>query len=274
MIESLDLSYNNLTGNVPEILALLKILFDQKDGVSCTEKTTIHIFNNFQNEIGRGGFGRVFHGSVGDNQVAVKMLSESSSQGYKEFQVEDSHTCIMVARPSIVHRDVKSSNILLNEGFQAKLADFGLSRTYSTKDASYVSSKVAGTAGYLDPEYYSTNRLTEKTDVYSFGVVILELITGRAAVSDGTNIVKWVLSSFERGNIETIIDSRLEGHFNINTAWKMVETAMNCVSHPSVQRPTMNDVVVDLKHCLQAIKTRQTEQVSLNLESISDIHPR
>ncbi|KAD6118661.1 hypothetical protein E3N88_09932 [Mikania micrantha] len=297
----------------------------------------VAITNNFQNEIGRGGFGSVFHGSVEDNQVAVKMLSESSSQGYKEFQAEvkllmeihhtnitslvwycndKNHKAIIYdfmangnlgkhlfdgipnvlswerriqigcdvaeglaymhhgCRTPIVHRDVKSSNILLNEGFQAKLADFGLSRAYPTEDASYVSSKVAGTAGYLDPEYYSTNRLTEKTDVYSFGVVLLELITGRAAVSDGTNIVKWVNSSFERGNIETIIDSRLDEHFDINTAWKMTETAMDCVSHPSVQRPTMNDVVVDLKHCLQALKTRQTEQVSLNLESISDIHPR
>ncbi|KAD6118658.1 hypothetical protein E3N88_09929 [Mikania micrantha] len=303
-----------------------------------TYSEVVAITNNFQNEIGRGGFGRVFHGSVGNNQVAVKMLSESSSQGYKEFQAEvkllmeihhtnitslvgycddNNHKGIMYdfmangnlgkhlfagnpnvlswerriqigcdaaeglaylhhgCSPPIVHRDVKSSNILLNEGFQAKLADFGLSRSYPTEDASYVSSlKVAGTAGYLDPEYHSTNRLTEKTDVYSFGVVLLELITGRRALSDGINIVNWVKSPFEKGNVETIIDSRLEGHFDINTAWKMAETAMDCVSNPSVQRPTMNDVVVDLKHCLQAIKTLQTEPVSLNLESVSDICPR
>ncbi|KAI3763347.1 hypothetical protein L1987_53801 [Smallanthus sonchifolius] len=303
-----------------------------------TYSEVLCITKKIHNEIGRGGFGSVFHGNVGGNQVAVKMLSESASQGYREFQAEvkllmeihHTNTTSLVGycddnkhkgiiyefmangnlenhlfdgcpnvlswerrlqigfdaaeglaymhhgcRPPIVHRDVKCSNILLNESFQAKVSDFGLSRAYPTEDATHVSSlKVAGTVGYLDPEYHSTNRLTEKSDVYSFGVVLLELITGRRAILDGINVINWVKSSIEEGNVETIIDARLEGRFDINTAWTVVETAIACVSPTSIKRPTMNDVVMDLKHCVQAEKTRQTGSVSFNLESVSDPNPR
>nr|GFC46427.1 leucine-rich repeat transmembrane protein kinase protein [Tanacetum cinerariifolium] len=106
-------------------------------------------------------------------------------------------------------RDVKSSNILLDEGFRAKLADFGLSRVFTTEDATYAQSTVvAGTCGYLDPEYYITRRLTEKSDVYSFGVVLLELITSRPAISQNINIINWVKSRIEEGSVEDIIDPR------------------------------------------------------------------
>ncbi|GJR37177.1 leucine-rich repeat transmembrane protein kinase protein [Tanacetum coccineum] len=153
------------------------------------------ITNNFTTVIGKGGFGAVFRGSIGGNQVAVKILSDSSAQGYKEFQAEvkllmdvrhknialllgycneGNHKGIIYeymangnlgqhlfglaymhhgCRPPIVHRDVKCSNILLNEGFQAKLADFGLSRAFTDDDATHVSTAVvAGTYGYIDPK--------------------------------------------------------------------------------------------------------------------------
>ncbi|XP_076937128.1 LRR receptor-like serine/threonine-protein kinase IOS1 [Bidens hawaiensis] len=240
-----------------------------------TYSEVVGITNNFQNEIGRGGFGRVFHGYVGENHVAVKMLSESSSQGYKEFQAEvidrESPNVLSWERrfqigcdeaeglaylhhgcmPPIVHRDVKSSNILLNDGFHANLADFGLSRAFPAADATHVtSSKLAGTLGYLDPEYHATGRLIEKSDVYSFGVVLLELITSRQAISKGIYITNWIKSAVEEGNVENIIDSRLSGCFNINTARKVVDIAIDCISPTSIKRPTMNDVVMDLKLCL------------------------
>ncbi|KAJ0804878.1 putative transferase, protein kinase RLK-Pelle-LRR-I-1 family [Helianthus annuus] len=303
-----------------------------------TYSEVVRMTNNFKNEIGRGGFGSVFHGSVGDNQVAVKLLSVLSSQGYKEFQAEvkllmeiyhtnitslvgyyddRNHKAIVYdfmangnlekhlfdgrpsvlswerrlqigcdaaeelaylhhgCRPPIVHRDVKSSNILLNEGFQAKLADFGLSRAYPTEDATHVSSSnVAGTFGYLDPEYHSTKRLTEKSDVYSFGVVLPELITSRRAISEGIYITNLVKLAVEEGNVENIIDSRLDGRFDINTAWRVVEIATDCVSPTSIKRPTMNDVVIDLKHCVQAEKNHRIESMSLNFGSMSDPNPR
>ncbi|GJX56744.1 leucine-rich repeat transmembrane protein kinase protein [Tanacetum coccineum] len=297
--------------------------------------------DNFTTVIGKGGYGTVFRGSIGGNQVAVKMLSESSSQGYKEFQAEvkllmdvrhknitpligycndSNHKAIIYeymangdlrkhlfdessnvlswerrlqigcdaaeglvymhdgCRPPIVHRDVKPTNILLNEGFQAKLADFGMSRAFTTEDASDESTRIVGTLGYLDPEYRLSNRLTMKSDVYSFGIVLLELITSRRAVSENINIINWVKSTIAEGHVEHIIDPKLQGNFNRDTAWKVVELAIACVSYSSIKRPTMNDVVMELKYYLQAEQIHRSipdnESVSVNFDSMSDPMPR
>ncbi|KAL5540175.1 hypothetical protein UlMin_045926 [Ulmus minor] len=174
-------------------------------------------------------------------------------------------------KPPIIHRDVKCTNILLNENFQAKLSDFGLSKIFPTDYASHVSTIVAGTPGYLDPEYYMSNRLNEKSDVYSFGVVLLEIITGRPAISKTNNILinQWVDLILKKGEIKSIIDPRLQGNFNVNSAWKAVEIAMNCVSQSSPERPTMNQVAVELKECLEislvsAKETQSREVTPLN----------
>ncbi|KAL5576866.1 hypothetical protein UlMin_018565 [Ulmus minor] len=174
-------------------------------------------------------------------------------------------------KPPIIHRDVKCTNILLNENFQAKLSDFGLSKIFPTDYASHVSTIVAGTPGYLDPEYYMSNRLNEKSDVYSFGVVLLEIITGRPAISKTNNILinQWVDLILKKGEIKSIIDPRLQGNFNVNSAWKAVEIAMNCVSQSSSERPTMNQVAVELKECLEislvsAKETQSREVTPLN----------
>ncbi|EXB74610.1 putative LRR receptor-like serine/threonine-protein kinase [Morus notabilis] len=146
-------------------------------------------------------------------------------------------------KPPIIHRDVKTSNILLNENLRAKLSDFGLSRIIQNCNETHVSTVVAGTPGYLDPEYYMSNRLNEKSDVYSFGVVLLEITTGRPAISkssDNAHVIQWVKQMLQNGNIQSIVDPRLEGNFNVNSAWKIVETAMNCVSQYSAERPTMS----------------------------------
>ncbi|KAM2016265.1 hypothetical protein ACFX16_046698 [Malus domestica] len=85
--------------------------------------------------------------------------------------------------PPIIHRDVKSTNILLNEKFEAKLSDFGISRSFPTEDGTHITTNVAGTPGYLDPEYYASKRLNKESDVYSFGIVLLEIITSRPVFS-------------------------------------------------------------------------------------------
>ncbi|MQM06845.1 hypothetical protein Taro_039671 [Colocasia esculenta] len=340
----------------------------------------LSITHNFEKAIGKGGFGIVYLGYLPDRtQVAVKLLSQSSSQGAKEFQAEalvltrvhhknlvsllgycnDKNNLALVyefmpqgslathlygclvqdvvhiminftfffvvfyhlffqfyidpcnpdtvkglswrlritialdsaqgldylhngCKPSIVHRDVKTANILLNENFGAKLADFGLSRLFFNEEDTHVSTAVAGTLGYLDPEYYRTYRLNEKSDIYSFGVVLLELITGRTPISGGADqkihITKWVLSRIEQGDIHGIADHRLQRNYDTNSIWKVVDIAMACASSPSTQRPTMSEVVVQLKECLateagksysdtfrmQSLKTMET--IPLNLD--------
>ncbi|XP_034695477.1 putative leucine-rich repeat receptor-like protein kinase At2g19210 isoform X2 [Vitis riparia] len=158
-------------------------------------------------------------------------------------------------KPPIIHRDVKTANILLNEKLQAKVGDFGMSRIIPFESETHVSTAVVGTPGYLDPEYYITARLNEKSDVYSFGIVLLELISGKPAIigSHGNkeHIVQWVSPIISRGEIRSIVDPRLEGDLiNTNSVWKAVETAMACVPSISIQRPTMSEVVGELKECL------------------------
>lgn len=99
--------------------------------------------------------------------------------------------------PSIIHRDIKPSNILIGDDFEAKVSDFGLSRTGPIGDQSHVSSQVKGTPGYIDPAYCSSFHLTPFTDVYSFGVILLQLVAARPALYTGTNnsnyhIIEWV----------------------------------------------------------------------------------
>ncbi|KAK2654562.1 hypothetical protein Ddye_014418 [Dipteronia dyeriana] len=290
---------------------------------SFTYSEILRITDNFKRVLGKGGFGTVYHGYLGDTQVAVKILSSSSTQGNKEFQAEITlllrvhhrnltnfvgycnesakkgliyeymangnlqqnlsdrnasnlswegrlriamdaaqgleylhHGC----KPPIVHRDIKPANILLNENFDAKLADFGLSKIFM-ESGTHMSTVVAGTPGYLDPEYYATNRLNEKSDVYSFGIVLLKIITSRPVVKIGedenVHITQWVIDMLGNGYITNIVDRSLEGNFETNSAWKTVELALACASHVSSKRPTMNDVVMELKDCLAMETTRK-----------------
>ncbi|MBA0811569.1 hypothetical protein Gohar_003451, partial [Gossypium harknessii] len=292
-------------------------LFQELKNRQFTYSDIQRITNNFEKVIGKGGFGTVYHGFLDDNQVAVKMLSKTSFQGYRQFEAEvelllrvhhrnltaligycddgtetgliyefmakgnlaeylsDSSISVLNwegrlgialeaaqgleylhhgCKPPIIHRDVKSSNILLTDNLQAKLSDFGLSKSF--EGGSHVSTVVAGTPGYLDPEYSTTNRLTEKSDVYSFGVVLLEIITNRPVIArtidEPTHISRWVGSMLSNGDIENIVDSRLKGDFEINSVWRAIEVAMACLSPASTKRPTMNHVVTELSECLVA----------------------
>ncbi|KAK3410707.1 hypothetical protein EUGRSUZ_J02705 [Eucalyptus grandis] len=304
------------------------------------------ITGNFEQVIGEGGFGKVYLGTLDNSTiVAVKMLSESSKQGDKEFQAEarllmivhhrnlvslfgycneskhmaliyeymangnlrqhlsgaflcpvvlflleneivklyfvltaigkveihsiEDHSKVLTWRkrlhiavdaaqgldylhngckPPIIHRDLKTTNILLNEDFQAKIGDFGLSRAFATENDIYVSTCPAGTPGYLDPEFQSSGNLTKKSDVYSFGIILFELITGRPAImrsrdgSASVHILEWLIPIVESGDIHSIMDPRLQGEFDINSAWKLVEIAMSCTRPTAIQRPDINHI--------------------------------
>ncbi|XP_010940034.2 proline-rich receptor-like protein kinase PERK8 [Elaeis guineensis] len=153
--------------------------------------------------------------------------------------------------PRIIHRDIKSSNILLDNSFEAQVSDFGLARL-AMDACTHVTTRVMGTFGYLAPEYASTGKLTEKSDVYSFGVVLLELITGRKPVDSSQplgdeSLVEWARPflghALETGEFEEIPDPRLEKNYNQSEMFHMIEAAAACVRHSGAMRPRMSKVV-------------------------------
>ncbi|KAI5661649.1 hypothetical protein M9H77_20972 [Catharanthus roseus] len=149
--------------------------------------------------------------------------------------------------PLIVHRDVKSNNILLNSGFEAHVADFGLAKFLVDSGASECMSAIAGSYGYIAPEYAYTLRVDEKSDVYSFGIVLLELITGRRPLGDfgeGVDIVQWAkrTTNCRREEVTKILDPRLTV-VPKDEAMHLFFIAMLCIQENSVERPTMREVV-------------------------------
>ncbi|CAM9004111.1 unnamed protein product [Rhodiola kirilowii] len=158
--------------------------------------------------------------------------------------------------PAIIHRDLKSSNILLDKHMRAKVSDFGLSKLVAVEGASHVSSIVRGTVGYLDPEYYISQQLTDKSDVYSFGVILLELISGQEAISNEKfgancrNIVQWAKQHIESGDIQSIIDPSLRGDYDIQSMWKIAEKALMCVQPHGHMRPSMSEVIKEIQDAL------------------------
>jgi len=169
-------------------------------------------------------------------------------------------------KPPIIHRDLKPSNILLNENLQAKISDFGLSKVFGTEMDTHVTTRPAGTLAYLDPEFQRSGNLNKKSDIYSFGILLFEIVTGKPVVFPGsgynTHIVHWVLPLIENGDIKSIVDSRLKGEFDIDSAWKAVHIAKSCVSLTGILRPDISQVLVGLKECL-AMETAPTTGVEM-----------
>ncbi|RYR08787.1 hypothetical protein Ahy_B05g076613 [Arachis hypogaea] len=153
--------------------------------------------------------------------------------------------------PRIIHRDIKSSNILLDYNFEAKVSDFGLAKLALDANT-HITTRVMGTFGYVAPEYASSGKLTEKSDVYSFGVVLLELITGRKPVDTSQplgdeSLVEWarpLLSHvLDSGELGILTDPRLEKNYVESEIFCMIEVAASCVRHSAAKRPRMGQVV-------------------------------
>ncbi|KAG6675286.1 hypothetical protein I3842_15G093900 [Carya illinoinensis] len=160
------------------------------------------------------------------------------------------------ANPPIIHRDVKSTNILLDENLTAKVADFGLSKLVSDALTSNVSTQVKGTMGYLDPEYYQTQQLTEKSDVYSFGVFMLELLTSKRPIVKGKYIVHRVRTTMNKDEevhygLWDMIDLSIRDTKNLIGFGKFLEITMQCIEDSPEDRPTMSEVVKALETILQ-----------------------
>ncbi|KAI3747754.1 hypothetical protein L6452_10389 [Arctium lappa] len=153
--------------------------------------------------------------------------------------------------PSIIHRDIKSANILLDHNYEAKVADFGLAKLTSANDT-HVSTRVMGTFGYLAPEYASSGKLTEKSDVFSFGVMLLEILTGRKPVDPTSDdmddsLVDWarplIAKAKEDGDYSKLVDPRLEGNYDHDEIARMASCAAAGVRHSAKRRPKMSRIV-------------------------------
>ncbi|KAE8703178.1 putative LRR receptor-like serine/threonine-protein kinase [Hibiscus syriacus] len=299
-----------------------------------TFKEMVVATDNFSTQVGQGGYGKVYKGSLSDKTVvAIKRAEEGSLQGQKEFLTEIKHLSRLhhrnlvsligycdeegeqmlvyefmpngtlrdwlsakakrnlnfgmrlrialgsakgilylhtEANPPVFHRDIKASNILLDSNLNAKVSDFGLSRLAPVLDEegavpNHVSTIVKGTPGYLDPEYFLTHKLTDKSDVYSLGVVFLELLTGMQPIWHGKNIVREVNTAYESGTVLSIIDSRI-GWYPSECMERLVGLALSCSNDNPEKRPSMLEVVRQLEYVLKMMP--QTDPVSSSSDSI------
>ncbi|XP_057953791.1 probable receptor-like protein kinase At5g59700 [Malania oleifera] len=156
----------------------------------------------------------------------------------------------------VIHRDVKSANILLDENFNARVADFGISRTILRNDQTHISTVVRGTFGYIDPEYFTKQQLTTKSDVYSFGVVLFEVLCARLMLDSSLfeemeDLAQWTIKQQKAGKLEQMIDPHLFGQIRSNSLVKFVEIAEKCLTKTAVNRPTMEEVLFNLEDALQ-----------------------
>eukprot|EP01018_Ginkgo_biloba_P004892 Gb_27683 [translate_table: standard] len=157
------------------------------------------------------------------------------------------------AEKPVIYRDFKTSNILLDSDYTAKLSDFGLAKDGPEGDETHVSTRVMGTYGYAAPEYVMTGHLTARSDVYSFGVVLLELLTGRRSMdksrpSREQNLAEWARPFLnDKRKLLRIIDPRLEGQYSVKGSQKAASLAYHCLSQNPKARPLMKDVVETLE---------------------------
>ncbi|XP_043723463.1 putative serine/threonine-protein kinase-like protein CCR3 [Telopea speciosissima] len=183
------------------------------------------------------------------------------------------------AVPPIIHRDIKSSNILLDANWTARVSDFGLSLMGpESPTGQYMSMKAAGTVGYMDPEYYGLNVLTVKSDVYGFGVVLLEILTGKRAIfkAEGegggpTSVVEYAVPKIKAGELDSILDVRVGPPVHETEAVELVAyTAMHCVNMEGKERPTMTDIVANLERALYICEGNHGSISSASISIASD----
>ncbi|CAM8918933.1 unnamed protein product [Rhodiola kirilowii] len=206
-------------------------------GFCSNHETNLLIYEYMPN----GSLGEVLHGKKGGHlhwDTRYKIAIESA-KGLCYLH----HDC----SPLILHRDVKSNNILLDSNFEAHVADFGLAKFLQDSGTSECMSAIAGSYGYIAPEYAYTLKVDEKSDVYSFGVVLLELVTGRKPVGefgDGVDIVQWVrkMTDSQKEGVLKILDPRLST-VPIHEIMHVFYVALLCVEEQAVERPTMREVV-------------------------------
>ncbi|XP_038978195.1 probable serine/threonine-protein kinase PBL16 isoform X2 [Phoenix dactylifera] len=160
------------------------------------------------------------------------------------------------AEKPVIYRDFKTSNILLDQEYNAKLSDFGLAKDGPVGDKSHVSTRIMGTNGYAAPEYIMTGHLTAMSDVYSYGVVLLELLTGRKSVDKfllarGETLTDWAFPLLpQKKKVLSIVDPRLNGDYPVKAVHKVAMLAYHCLNRNPKARPLMRDIV----DCLEPLQ--------------------
>ncbi|THU69167.1 hypothetical protein C4D60_Mb08t11550 [Musa balbisiana] len=245
-----------------------------------------------ENVIGEGGYGIVYRGVLADNTtVAVKNLLNNRGQAEREFKVEVEAIgrarhknlvrllgyCAEGAyslaylheglEPKVVHRDVKASNILLDQHWNPKVSDFGLAKLLCS-ERSYVTTRVMGTFGYVAPEYASTGMLNERSDIYSFGVLIMEIISGRAPVDytrrpGEVNLVDWLKAMVGDRKSEEVVDPRMPKKPSPKAFKRALLVAIRCVDPDAHKRPKMGHVI----HMLEMDDLLVREECKLDRDS-------
>ncbi|KAF7151470.1 hypothetical protein RHSIM_Rhsim02G0063300 [Rhododendron simsii] len=186
------------------------------------------------------------------------------------------HICIGAARgldhlhsgtsQSFIHRDVKTTNILIDENWVAKISDFGLSKGIASHSITHLSTQVKGTFGYFDPEYFITQRLTTKSDVYAFGVVLLVVLCGRPAVDrnlseEQMSLARFAQECIKEGKLARVIDPSISGQIAPRCLRSFVVLANNCLQQSPKSRPTMAEVLRSLELALVSQQRRRTEGI-------------
>ncbi|GJS20613.1 probable leucine-rich repeat receptor-like serine/threonine-protein kinase [Tanacetum coccineum] len=237
--------------------------------------------------------------TTGDNDHLTPQVHLKTSRGPKEWRLElDWPTryriCIDIARGlaflheesrlKIVHRDIKATNILLDKNINAKISDFGLAKL-DEEDDTHINTRVAGTYGYMAPEYALRGYLTDKADVYSYGVVLLEIVSGMANVSDRGKENHFVLLDRavelnDTGNIMELVDSRLNSEYDLQEMMVVINLALLCTTTSPTDRPTMSSVVGMLEGRIvpqsfvvnksMSMTKRDREKMMKQLESTND----
>ncbi|KAK9022885.1 hypothetical protein V6N11_003123 [Hibiscus sabdariffa] len=288
------------SGSIPQLKGARCFSFEEL-------KKYTHNFSD-ANDIGSGGYGKVYRGTLPTGElVAIKRAQQGSMQGEQMLIYEyipngslgdslsgksgirlDWNRRLKIAlgaargvaylhelaNPPIIHRDIKSPNILLDERLNAKVADFGLSKPMGDSEKSHVSTQVKGTMGYLDPEYYMTQQLTEKSDVYSFGVLMLEIVTARRPIERGTYIVREVRMLMDKSkslyNLQQILDQTIGLGTSPKGLERFVDLAMRCVEESGSARPTMGDVVKEIENIMQMAGMNPNAESAASSATYSD----